>query len=99
MMTTTMPEDYDSDDLDRLVAEADRKAAKLRHVDTELSVSANDELEGLRAGARAVIARRDRINAALGYEFVGEYFGYDNDEDDGYRYDPVTGESRLYKEA
>ena len=57
-MSDLNPGEYDSDDLDRLVAEADRKAAKLRHVEDVL-----------------------------------------DDEDDGFRFDPVTGESRLYKEV
>ena len=48
------PGEYTSDDLDRLVREADRKEAKLRHL-----------------------------------EYVID------DEDDGYRYDPVEGESRI----
>jgi hypothetical protein len=35
---------YDSDDLDRIVREADRKEAKLRHLDEELARQAWDDL-------------------------------------------------------
>lgn len=63
------PGEYDSDDLDRLVREADRKEAKLRHL--EYVIDEDDE----------DVERNPEV--------------FDQGNDDGYRYDPIEGESRI----
>ena len=82
------PGEYTSDDLDRLVREADRKAAKLRHLGH--CAECGSSLHGTELHERL-----EGEADPYADPFHGDRNEWDEDEDDGFRYDPVEGESRI----